>query len=187
MSCAKGRSVPSPAASSRVSLSLSWGTRTQQQVLTEHSGKVASAFSYLPTCQVAWPCFALSELGNSLLKMKGRNMKNVHKINLGQLQPEDGGKGGRFIHFHDNSHREKKQSPASPQGPELNSQGCQSDQEFNSIYSVGRLSGASTSASGCCPQPTQAEQPGVMNLPGLPCNESFWTHKETVSLSFMAT
>lgn len=55
--------------------------------------------------------------------------------------------------------REKKCSPASPQGLELNSQGCQSDQEFNSIYSVGRLPGASVSASGCCPEPAQAEQP----------------------------
>lgn len=112
-------------------------------------------------------------------------MKNVHKINPGQWQPEDGGEGEGFIHFHDNSHREKKWSPASPQGLELNSQGCQSDQEFNSIYSVGRLSGASTSASGWCPEPAHAEQPeSWICLAGHAMRDSGHMHTEVVSLIY---
>lgn len=86
-------------------------------------------------------------------------MKNVHKINLGQLQPEDGGREEDLFIFMTIATEKRNRLLPPPQGPELNSQGCQSDQEFNSIYSVGRLSGASTSASGCCPQPTQAQQP----------------------------
>lgn len=96
------------------------------------------------------------------------------------------GEGEGFIHFHDNSHREKKCSLASPQGLELNSQGCQSDQEFNTIYSVGSLSGARVSASGWCPEPAQAEQPESWIC--LACHavrDSGHMHRETVSPSFM--
>ena len=107
--------------------------------------------SWIHTYQVAWLCFELEQRTRQSPPQEAAR-EGIRKMYTKLIQASDnlrmGGEGEGFIHFHDNSHREKKCSPASPQGLELNSQGCQSDQEFNSTYSVGRLSGASTSASG---------------------------------------
>jgi len=119
--------------------------------------------SSIYTYQVGWICLAFEHRIGQCPPPEAARV-GIRNTYTELIQASDNlrmgrGEGGGFIHFHDNSHREKKRSPASPQGLELNSQGCQSDQEFNSIYSVGRLSGASASASGCCPESAQAEQP----------------------------
>jgi len=94
---------------------------------------------------------------------------------------------GGFIHFLDSSHRERKWSPASPQGPELNSQSCQSDQEFTAfILWGGSLEPAGQhldAAPSLHKQSSQNQECAWLAVQW----EILEMYKETVSLSFMAT
>lgn len=154
----------------------------------EASARSLVSPSWIHTHQLAWLRFELKQ-GISQTLPKAAARERIWKTYTEWIQAGDnlgmGREGEGLIHFHDNSHREKKCSLASPQGPELNSQGCQSDQEFNSIYSVGRLSGASVSASGWCPEPAQAEQPeSWICLACPPMRDSGHRHRHSFSLIY---
>lgn len=175
-----------------------WGIKhSQSHQAGDASARLLVFPSWIHAYQVVRLCFELKQkIRQSPPQEEAR--EGIGKTYTKLIQASDnlrggGGKRGRkgreegFIHFHDNSHREKKCSPASPWGLELNSQGCQSDQKFNSVYSVGRLSGASASASGWCPEPAQAEQPESWIC--LACHamrDSGHMHREAVSLSLTA-
>lgn len=175
-----------------LSLFLYWGTRQPQSQQAAEASVSSLIFpSWINTYQAAQLCFKLERRIRPSPPQEAAK-EGIWKTYTKLIQASDnlrmGGEGEGFIHFHDNSHREKKCSLASPQGLELNSQGCQSDQEFNTIYSVGSLSGASVSASGWCPEPAQAEQPeSWICLAWHAVRHPGHMHRDTVSPSFMAT